>query len=83
MIYSRGKFYKLTAFKGGLVITDGEDNLKDPTAAPLCKADAGRMLSYLDRFLFEREHGASLNDAHKAALKTAQITNIEAPPHGG
>lgn len=76
MRFGKGKNYKLTEIAGALVITDVSVKLTDRTQQPLIVADAGPLLTYMDRFFFEREQGKNLRDAHDAAMKTAQITNV-------
>lgn len=76
MIFAKGKNYKLTEIGGALVITDVRVKLTDPKQQPLIIADAGPLLTYMDRYFFEREAGKSLRDAHARAMKTAQITNV-------
>lgn len=79
MKFVKGKNYKLIEFGDGLIITEVQHNLSDPAAKPLIVADAGRLLTYLDRFFYEREAGKSLKDAHDQAMNTAQITTIQVP----
>lgn len=79
MIFIKGKNYKLIEFGDGLIITEVQHKLNDPNAKPLIMADAGTLLTYLDRFFFEREGGKSLKDAHDCAMNTAQITTIQVP----
>lgn len=77
MRFYKGKNYKLIEFDGGMVITESNQNLKnEPTAKPLIIADAGALLTYLDRYFFEREQGKGLQYAHDKAMNTAQITKI-------
>lgn len=76
MNFIKEKNYKLVEIAGALVITDVNQNVKDLTATPLIIADAGRLLTYLDRYFYERELGAPLRDAHEQAMKTAQITLV-------
>lgn len=76
MNFEKGKNYKLVEIAGALVITDTTQNVKDLTARPLVIADAGRLLTYLDRYVYERELGTPLRDAHEQAMKTAQITLV-------
>lgn len=76
MLFKKEKNYKLVELAGALVICDVDQRVKDLTAKPLIVADAGRLLTYLDRYFFEREKGTPFRDAHDLALKTAQITTI-------
>lgn len=79
MNFIKGQNYKLTETAGALVITASDTTVKDESAKPLCIADAGALLTYLDRYFFERERGTLITDAHDLALRTAQITNIVKP----
>lgn len=79
MKFAKDKNYKLIEFGDGLIITEVQHNLSDKNAKPLIVADAGRLLTYLDRFFYEREDGKSLKDAHDLAMNTAQITAIQVP----
>lgn len=76
MIFEKEKIYKLIEIEGALVITDTRNNVADVKAQPLIVADAGPLLTYLDRYFFEREKGTPLREAHELAMKTAQITRI-------
>lgn len=76
MKFAKAKNYKLVEIAGALIITDTTQNVKDATAKPLIIADAGRLLTYLDRYVYERELGTPLRDAHEQAMKTAQITLV-------
>lgn len=77
MNFSKGKSYKLVELKGALVITDSDKNVTDGN--PLIIADAGTLLTYLDRYFFERELGKELRVAHDLAMKTAGITKVRPP----
>lgn len=76
MRFAPGKIYKLTEIPGGLVITDFDQKVKDPSARPLVVADAEKLLTYLDRYIFERNKGTDWKDAHHAALHTANVTKV-------
>lgn len=80
MIFIKGQNYKLTETMGALVITAADIKVKDPAAKPLCLADAGALLTYLDRYFFEREAGKSMTDAHDLALRTAHIPLVGKAP---
>lgn len=79
MNFEKEKTYRLTEIAGALVIGDANVSVKDPNAKPLVVATAGRLLTYLDRYFFEREKGTPLREAHDKAMKTAQITIILPP----
>lgn len=79
MIFAKGKTYKLVEMPNALIITEmnikvGEQ--KGSEVQPLMLGDAGPLLTYLDRFFYERENGRDLKTAHDLALKTAQITKV-------
>lgn len=77
MVFDKEKNYLLVEIDHALVILD-DITAKPPTVShqPLLIADAGTLLTYLDRYFFEREHGATLAEAHDRAMKTAKITKI-------
>lgn len=77
MIFTKGKTYKLVEIRGALVICDRDEKVKGQQAMPLMIGDAGHLLTYLDRYFFEREKGTPVREAHQAALNTAQITIIK------
>lgn len=76
MNFTKGKIYKLVELRGALVICDRDEKVKGQQAQPLMIGDAGPLLTYLDRYFFEREKGTELREAHDIALKTAQITIV-------
>lgn len=73
MRFTKGQNYRLTEIGGALVISAADMNVKDRKSTPLVIADAGALITYLDRFFFERENGKTLKDAHELALRTAHI----------
>lgn len=77
MIFTKGKIYKVVELRGALVICDRDEKVKGQQAQPLMVGDAGPVLTYLDRYFFEREKGTPMREAHETALKTAQITIIK------
>lgn len=80
MIFNKDKLYKLVEFSSGLIIMDSEDNLERKDQVPLIIAGAGHMVTYLDRYFYERERGVPGPDAHKRALQTANMDiTLEAP----
>lgn len=76
MRFAKGKNYKLIEIDGALIICDGDQHVFHKKQIPLLVADAGPLLTYLDRFFFEREKGTNIRDAHDLAMKTAQVTNL-------
>lgn len=80
MIFAKDKNYKVTEIDRALIISDTWLNIglgsKEHPAQPLMIGGAGPVLTYLDRFFFEREKGADLRTAHDLAMKTAGITAI-------
>lgn len=79
MKFTKGQNYRVTEIDGALVISAADINVKDRKSHPLIIADAGALLTYLDRFFFERENGRSLKDAHELALRTAHIPLVGKP----
>jgi hypothetical protein len=49
---------------------------------PLMIGDAGQVLTYLDRYFFEREKGTAMREAHELALASASITIIRPASDG-
>lgn len=76
MHFSKLKMYKVVEFDHGLVIIDDGDDLKDPKAQPLMKGYAGTVITYLDRYFYEREAGTDKRDAHELALNAAGLTAV-------
>lgn len=79
MKFEKDQIYKITEFPGGVLITLSGESLQNPGAKPLMMGNLDPMISYLHRYLWEREHGKSILDAHPLALKEANITNMLAP----
>lgn len=77
MIFRKGKIYKVVELRGALVICDHDEKVQGQHAQPLMIGDAGPLLTYLDRYIFEREKGTLLQEAHELALKTAQVTAMK------
>lgn len=79
MIFAPNKNYKLIELPNGLVIVEVGNNQIEklfPGAQPLMIGDAGPLLTYMDRYFFERQNGKTLAEAHDLAMKTAGITKV-------
>lgn len=68
----KGKQYKIIEIDHALVICDPMVKMK--AGQPLAMGDAGNMITYLDRYFWERENGADMNTAADAALKGCGFT---------
>jgi hypothetical protein len=78
--FAKDKTYKITETPGAIVITAHDITVKDPAAKPLCLGTAGHVLTYLDRYFYERERGNTQRDSHHKACETAKLPIIGAAP---
>lgn len=76
----KDKMYKLVESEHMLAIVESTMNVKGGN--PLIIGHVGDIITYLDRFLYERERGLDLRAAHEAALKTANITQTHSSAIG-
>lgn len=84
MQFSKLLMYKVVEISGALVIMGQHDNVTRKDAVPLIIADSDTMVEYLLRYIGLREMGKSLQEAHREALKGADITErgtLDAPAH--
>ena len=77
MRFLKDQLYKVVEMDSALVIIDANDQVTK--AQPLMAGQAGHVLSYLDRYFWEREHGTPEILAHERALNTANLGAIELP----
>ena len=74
MQFSQFKMYKVVETDDAIAIIDEQNDLNDPKAQPLMKGYFQQVSMYLDRYMWEREHGTERRSAHERALNFAGIT---------
>lgn len=67
-----GRMYKLIEIDHALMICDPLVSVR--TGQPLILGTAADVMTYLDRYFWEREHGATLAVAHQRATDGCGVT---------
>lgn len=75
MIFEKGATFKVLEMSDCLVITSSAKNVVN--ADPLVIADMPALVEYLDRYISERQAGATLKQAHDVAVKSAHAKIVK------